>query len=247
LLDWLALRLRDEGWRMKPIHRLIVTSAAYRMQSTGNGPNDPNFEKDPSNIYYWRMNPKRMEAEAVRDNVLQVAGSLNQIFGGPDLDPEAGLRSPRRSVYFRHAKEKRVTFLRLFDSPNVLSCYRRTETVAPQQALALANSSLCREEARLLAKRLGQDLPGEHSASADDAFVAAAFEHVLGRAPTQEEVSACGEFLATQARRFAVGTGMTPFPKSPASVVRPVGDPLLRAREDLVHVLFNHNDFVTVR
>ena len=65
------------------------------------------------------MNPRRMEAEAVRDNVLRVAGKLDPTMGGPDLDPEAGLTSPRRSLYFRHAKEKRVMFLRLFDSANV--------------------------------------------------------------------------------------------------------------------------------
>ena len=155
LLDWLAVRLRDEGWRMKPIHRLIVTSTAYRMQSTSGGPNDPNLTRDPANTYYWRMNPRRMEAEAVRDNVLHVAGSLDQTMGGPDLDPEAGLKTPRRSLYFRHAKEKRVTFLRLFDSPNVCPATGGPRASMPQQALALANSSLCLEQARLLARRLG--------------------------------------------------------------------------------------------
>ena len=87
--------------------------------------------------------------------------------GGPDLDPEAGLKSRRRSLYFRHAKEKRVTFLRLFDSPNVLSCYRRSESVVPQQALALANSSLCLEQARLLAGQARRQLPREPSRSSD--------------------------------------------------------------------------------
>ena len=75
---------------MKPIHRLIVTSACYRMESTAGGPDDPNLARDPANVFYWRMNPKRMEAEAVRDNVLHVAGSLDQNMGGPDLDPEIG-------------------------------------------------------------------------------------------------------------------------------------------------------------
>ena len=95
-----------------------------------------------------------------------VAGSLDQTVGGPDLDPETGLKSLRRSLYFRHAKEKRVMFLRLFDSPNVLSCYRRSDSVMPQQALALANSSLCLEQARLLAGRLEQELPRAHRAGA---------------------------------------------------------------------------------
>ncbi len=156
LLDWLALRLEDEGWRMKPIHRLIVTSAAYRMRSDSEGPNDPNLSRDPANHFYWRMNPRRMEAEAVRDNLLYAAGNLDQKLGGPDIDPETAMKSARRSVYFRHAKEKRAGFLRLFDSPNVLACYRRSESVMPQQALALANSSLSLEQARLLAKTIAQ-------------------------------------------------------------------------------------------
>lgn len=108
LLDWLAVQLQTEGWRMKPIHRLIVTSASYRMESSTAGPNDPNLARDPANVYYWRMSPKRMEAEAIRDNVLLVAGSLNRTVGGADLDPETGLKSTRRSLYFRHAKEKRM-------------------------------------------------------------------------------------------------------------------------------------------
>jgi hypothetical protein len=247
LLDWLAVQLRDHGGRMKPIHRLIVNSAAYRMQSNSGGPSDPNASHDPSNNYYWRMNPKRMEAEAVRDNVLYVAGSLDQIHGGPDVDPEAGLKSPRRSLYFRHAKEKRIAFLRLFDSPNVLSCYRRSESVAPQQALALANSSLSREQARLLATRLVQQLAREPSALNEDKFVAAAFERVLGRLPAAKESAACRAFLSTQTRQLADRTRMTRFPTGPASAILPAADPAQRAREDLVHVLLNHNDFLTIR
>ena len=63
------------------------------MESADGGPDDPNLARDPANIYYWRMNPRRMEAEAVRDNVLHVAGNLDQNLGGPDLDPETGLKS----------------------------------------------------------------------------------------------------------------------------------------------------------
>jgi hypothetical protein len=247
LLDWLAVQLREDGWRMKPIHRLIVTSAAYRMQSSSGGPDDPNQNRDAANTYYWRMNPKRMEAEAVRDNVLYVAGSLDQTLGGPDLNPEDGLKSRRRSLYFRHAKEKRVAFLRLFDSPSVLSCYRRSESVVPQQALALANSSLCIEAARLLAKRLTEQLPKKPSSSNDGAFVSAAFERVLGRLPTPEERATCEDYLQKAATRLADRSSLTPFSTGPASTVAPAADPAQRAREDLVHVLLNHNDFVTIR
>jgi hypothetical protein len=253
LLDWLAVQLREGGWRMKPIHRLIVTSALYQMESTGDGPSDHNRTRDPLNTYYWRMNPKRMEAEAVRDNVLQVAGNLDCTLGGPDLDPEAGLKTPRRSLYFRHAKEKRVMFLRLFDSANVTSCYRRSESVVPQQALALANSSLCLEQARLLATSLTNDPdrtsspPRANGNGPNAAFVRAAFERVLGRSPTPQEQAACEGYLITQAKRLSDRSRLTPFSAGPAASVLPAIDPAQRAREDLVHVLLNHNDFVTIR
>src|SRR5262249_61561093 len=100
-----------------------------------------------------RLPPRRIEAEIVRDNILHVAGNLDATMGGPDLAPEAGQTAPRRSLYFRHAKEKRMTFLQMFDSANVIACYRRSESVVPQQALALANSPLSFEQARRLAAR----------------------------------------------------------------------------------------------
>jgi Protein of unknown function (DUF1549)/Protein of unknown function (DUF1553)/Planctomycete cytochrome C len=247
LLDWLAVELQSEGWRMKPIHRLIVTSAGYRMDSSSSGPADANLGRDPANVFYWRMNPKRMEAELVRDNVLRIAGNLEKQLGGPDLDPETGLKSLRRSLYFRHAKEKRVMFLRLFDSPNVLSCYRRSDSVMPQQALALANSSLCLEQSRLLAAVLERGLGCQAGQSHDGAFVIAAFERVLGRLPTNDETTACEEYLRATTKQLANLSGLVRFSSGPAAAVAPSTEAAQRARENLVHVLFNHNDFVTIR
>jgi hypothetical protein len=247
LLDWLAARLEHEGWRMKPIHRLIVTSSAYRMQSISNGPSDPNLTRDPGNQFFWRMNPKRMEAEAVRDNLLYVAGNLEQKLGGPDIDPATGMQSARRSVYFRHAKEKRVDFLRLFDSPNVLACYRRSESVVPQQALALANSSLCLEQARRLAKTMAREHSSHPASSADERFIKGAFERVLGRPPTSDEITACHYYLTNQTQRLGNRSTLTPFVGGPPAAVPAAPEPRERARENLVHVLFNHNDFITIR
>jgi Protein of unknown function (DUF1553)/Protein of unknown function (DUF1549)/Planctomycete cytochrome C len=224
LLDWLAVELMERGWSLKALHRLIVTSNAYRMRSTADAsPGSPNLAVDPSNRDLWRMNPRRMEAEAVRDNVLAASGRLIDAMGGPDLDPESGLTDGRRSLYFRHTKEKRVTFLRLFDSASVTSCYRRGESVVPQQALALANSSLVRDQARVLAGKLSSECAGAKG-DADSAFIAAVFARILGREATGEEAAECVRYLKPQ-------------PGAPAS----------RLRESLVHVLFNHNDFVTIR
>ena len=241
LLDWLAVEFMESGWSLRHLQRLMVTSATYRMRSSGSQA-DPNLAIDPRNIYLWRMNPRRMEAELVRDNVLHVAGELDTSMGGPELDPAAGLTSRRRSLYFRHAPEKQMTFLKLFDAANTVACYRRDQSIVPQQALALANSPLALGEARLLARRLdaAAELP-------DDRFIAAAFERVLGREPNPDERAACAEYLVEQAKLLSEPTKLSKFGEGPEAAVPPAAEPRRRARETLVHVLMNHNDFVTVR
>jgi mono/diheme cytochrome c family protein len=245
LLDWLAVELMDGGWRMKPIHRLIVTSTAYRLQSSS--ADEGNLARDPENQYLWRMNPRRMEAEALRDSTLCVADGLDRTMFGAELDQSAGLTSARRSIYFRSSKEKKVTFLQTFDSPNVTDCYRRSETIVPQQALAMVNSSLSLAQARRLAASMAQDLGPLSSAEATARFVAAAFERILCRAPSDEERALCLEFLSGQARRFADPAALVAFASGPENAVKPSSDPDQRARENLIHVLLNHNDFLTIR
>ncbi len=239
LLDWLAAEFASEGWSLKRLHRLIVTSDAYTRGSTASGPDDPNLASDPDNVHYWRMNPRRMEAEAVRDNLLHASGLLDPAIGGPDIDQALALTSRRRSLYLRHAQDKRALFLKVFDSPSANDCYRRIDSVMPQQALALANSPLAIEAARRLAADLAKD------SAADPEFLTQAFEAVLGRDPSDEERAACQRFLDEQAGRFA--TPLTLFDAGPVATVPASSDPRQRAREGLVHVLFNHNDFVTIR
>src|SRR5262249_51651150 len=139
LLDWLAAEFMARGWRMKEMHRLILTSNTYRMAST---PDEADAVIDPDNVFLWRMNSRRLEAEAVRDNLLYVSGDLDPTRGGPDIDHKLGLTSKRRSLYLRTAAEKEVEFLKIFDGPSVTECYERKTSVVPQQALALANSEL---------------------------------------------------------------------------------------------------------
>jgi hypothetical protein len=185
LLDWLAAEFMDHGWRLKHLHRLIVTSAAYRADSR---PDPASIKIDPDNRYLWRMNPRQMEAEVLRDSILHVAGRLNLTVGGPDLDQGQGLTTCRRSLYFRHANEKQMLFLTVFDAANVNECYRRTASIVPQQALALANSSLTADNARAVVERIG---PTDD----DAAFVMSAFRCVLGRPPTPAEADQCIRFL----------------------------------------------------
>jgi hypothetical protein len=224
LLDWLAAEFMDRHWSMKAMHRLIVTNNAYRMASTS----DPaNTAIDKDNLYLWRMPTRRMEAEVVRDCLFYLAGNLDLKMGGADIDCKQGLTVPRRSIYFRHAAEKKMEFLSIFDGPGVTECYERRESVMPQQALALSNSELTHQQARVLARSLTA-----RTSSDPIAFTIAAFEQVLSRPPTEEETAECIAFLKDRAGRNGTQSSI---------------DLSQRAKESLVHVLMNHNDFLTVR
>ncbi|MFO0840815.1 MAG: DUF1549 and DUF1553 domain-containing protein [Gemmataceae bacterium] len=234
LVDWLAAEFVEGGWSMKALHRLMVTSAAYRMDSTADG---AMLARDPDNRLLWRMNSRRMEGEAIRDTLLSLAGQLDLTMGGPDIDHKLGLTVGRRSVYFQHAAEKQMEFLLTFDAASVNECYRRTESVVPQQALALANSTLAVAMSRRLAGRLARE--GD--------FVGAAFEHVLGRAPTGRERQECEAFLKEQAALLAEPAKLTAFASGSGGEVPASPDAAQRARESLVHALFNLHELVTIR
>jgi len=246
VLDWLAAEFIESGWSMRHVHRLIVTSRTYQLASASG--HDAaliaaNAEIDPDNAYYWRANIRRLDAEVVRDSVLYVAGNLDRSQGGPDIDFNEGEKVTRRSLYFRHAYEKQMRFLVLFDAASPNDCYRRTESIIPQQALALANSTMALRQSRHLAASLSESV----AMNAPAAFVEAAFERVLARLPSEEERQACVEFLATQVERLTTPADLTEFAAGAEIDVAAADDPAQRAREDLIHVLMNHNDFVTVR
>ena len=180
-----------------------------------------------------------MDAEVVRDSLLAVAGQLDTTLGGPIIDEKLGLTSKRRSLYFRFNAEYKMSFLDQFDAASPTECYERRESVVPQQALALHNSALALNVSREVAKQLAKE-------KGDPAFVTRAFEHILCRSPTADESKRCEQFLRDATALYAKPEKLTPFPAGPA-VTPPATDPAQRAREDLVHVLLNHNDFVTVR
>ncbi len=234
------LKALSTPWSFRHLHRLMVTSAAYRMASTG-GDGEPQSAElassipqsafrnphsvDPDNHFLWRMNSRRLEAEAVRDNVLYAAGTLDPTFGGPDIDQQQALTSPRRSLYLRHAAEKQAEFLQIFDGPAVTECYERRPSVMPQQALALGNSELAVKQARILAASLVKESDGD-----DARLVELAFQRILACRPTDAERQFCVEFFG------------------PAPVSADLAEKnFARAAENLVLVLFNHNDFVTLR
>ena len=224
LLDWLAVELMESGWSMKHLHRLIVTSEAYRrISSTGES---PEYARDPENKQLWRMNVGRMEAEVVRDSLLFVAGRLDPKMGGQELENSEALTTTRRSLYYSCHPELdgKSVFGALFDAPEPADCYRRTRSIVPQQSLALTNSDLVHESSRLIADQTWKSLKAQGQAT-NGTFILASYRRVLGRTPTAAESAACASFLESQ------GDGATAE----------------RNREGLVRVLLNHNDFIAIR
>lgn len=217
LLDWLASELMAQNWSMKKLHKLIVMSATYRMSSRSNS---DNAAIDPDNRFLWRMPTRRMEGEIVRDNLLHISGRLDRTMGGPDIDHKLAQKSTRRSVYLRHAHEKLVEFIQIFDGPSVSECYMREISVKPHQALALANSPLAVEGSRELTAALHRKTEGNL-----ERFIVEACLTILGREPLPEEAALCRQYLGGDS-------------------VEPVD---LKRGEKLITVLFNHNDFVAIR
>ncbi len=245
LLDWLAVTFMEQGWQMKPIHRLMVLSSAYRM-STANGESESNLATDPDNKYLWRMNSRRMEAEVVRDCLLATAGTLDNKMGGPELEEKQGETNHRRSLYFRITPNEKMEFLELFDLASPNACYERLVSVVPQQALALTNSSLALDQARILAEKITSETGTNSDKATESAFIQASFKQVLSRSATDAELKTCLKFLK-QHTELLKQKGNQAFPGGGTSRRPPSSDIHQRARENLVHVLYSHNDFVTIR
>ena len=261
LLDWLAVELMEHDWSMKHVHRLIVTSRVYQLaSSTDSAPHEANRQIDPDNRLLWRANVRRLDAEVIRDSMLHVASSLDLTPGGPEIEYAQGEIVPRRSIYIQHAYEKQMTMLTLFDAAGPNECYRRSRSIVPQQALTLANSALSHTESRKLARALWKQVAGESATekqatekqatekqATERRFVNLAFRQMLARDATEAESQACRQFLARQAGMLAKPATLNDFGGTVTTTVDASPDPAMRARENLVHVLMNHNDFVTVR
>ena len=209
LLDWLALEFRDSGQSLKALHRLIVTSATYRQASTGDAAAET---IDASNALLWRMNRRKLEAEAIRDAALAAAGKLETTMYGPSfqdfvvqhpehsphyeyqLQPLEDRRIFRRAVYRFLVRSKPQPFMAVLDCADPsMQVEKRNETLSPLQALALYNNGFMLTMASHLAERVS-------SAGGPAEQVSAAFRLALGRGPTADEQSA----LADHARTFGL-------------------------------------------
>ena len=202
LLDWLAVQFVKHKWSIKAMHRLIVTSATYRQTSLHD--NAKAVEADPDNTLLWRFRRRRLEAEAVRDNVLTASGRLNpEQFGLPIFPPlpngieervkydsskwdtQYGPEGRKRSIYIYQQRTLMMPFLQAFDS---LVCDesrpRRRHSVTPLQALAMYNGDFVSSEAKHFAKRV-RDQVGD----GPEAQIHCAFQISLARPPSVEEVA----------------------------------------------------------
>lgn len=189
LLDWLTRRFLEDGWSLKALHRRIVLSAVYRQTSRCATP-DVARKVDPGNRLLWRMNTRRLTAEAIRDVMLYVSGELDQRLGGPSV----AASSPRRSIYVRTIRNTPNAMLAAFDMANGFgSTAKRDTTTTPLQALLMINGPFPLARAAALARRV------ESSAPAEEDLIEAMFMLAYSRPPSEEEQQAAVAFLKEQA------------------------------------------------
>jgi mono/diheme cytochrome c family protein len=193
LLDWLASELIRNGWHLKPVIRLIVDSAVYRESADFD---ETRARVDPEDRWLWRRRTRRLEAEAIRDALLAVSGTLDEQMYGPGTLDE---HSRRRSIYFTVKRSKLIPMLQVFDAPDALQSQgeRATTTVAPQ-ALLLMNDENVRACARALARRIAPNT----NTKLEDAL-AAGYRITVGRQPSAEEMAESRTFVERQARGYA--------------------------------------------
>ncbi|MBY0505542.1 MAG: PSD1 and planctomycete cytochrome C domain-containing protein [Bryobacteraceae bacterium] len=227
LLDYLARNFRENGWNFKQLHKLILTSAAYQRSSQDENP--VNLAADPRNLLLWRYRAHRLEAEAVRDQILAVSGALRRELYGPAVFPplapevlaqmkngiwkeQAEEATFRRSVYVYRKRGLPFPMFEVFDLPDQnISCGGRAVSTVPTQSLTLMNNAFVLGQAKLFAARLRE------AHASPEAQIEAAYQLTLARPPQAEERRLALEYL-----RF--GT-----------------------LEGFAHVLLNLNEFVYLR
>jgi hypothetical protein len=260
LLDWLAAEFTRQGWSLKRMHETMVLSNAYRQASVV----DPaKATIDPENKLLWRMNRQRLDAEALRDAVLAVAGDLNPQMNGPSikapLEPEVVdqifteaepdnlwpvHRDPRqharRSLYLIRKRNVRIPMLVAFDSPDLMSsCGARSVSVHALQSLTLLNSEFMLEQSRRFAERLMTETGGREQAA-----LTRLYELALARKPRATEFQAMQRFLQAQTTilrgRLARNEPVAQFSSLPPGVDRAGA----AAWIDLCLATFNLNEFL---
>ena len=194
LLDYLACYLMENDWSLKALHRLIVASATYQQESVDHV---AKRTIDPGNNYYWRMNRRRLEFEAMRDALLAATGELQTHLGGL---PTENFDSPRRSIYLLVNRQQMPGVLATFDvSVPDATLPIRNKTTVPQQALYLMNNRFIADRATEIIHRLEAAEPATHDSSelVEQKRISKLYDWVYGRQPTQAESTLARKFLNT--------------------------------------------------
>ena len=209
LLDWLANQFVEGGWRMKPLHRLILLSSAYQQDYLAKAPPEA-LDKDPDDRLLWRFPRRRLSSEELRDAMLTVSGRLNPQRGGPSVivpiepallkliyNPAQWAVNPdprqfdRRSIYLFQKRNMPLPFMEVFDAPDrILSCPRREQSTHAPQALELLNGDFSNSMAKSLADRVSREAGPNR-----DRQIARMFQLALGRDPVPAERQAAQRYL----------------------------------------------------
>ena len=244
LLDWLTLRFIENGWRVKPIIKLMMMSSAYRQNSSVHSDDRRSLKIDPENRLLWRMNLRRLDSEYVRDAMLTTSGKLDRTLFGEavplEVHPDGmvvvrkdGLPTPttqwRRSLYILARRNYHLTMLRLFDQPIVTrNCTVRKPSTVVTQSLALLHDDFVLEQAEYFADRVLEASSNTH----DDSRIVAAFRISLGRYPSADEIEFARDLLDRQFEGFRRS-------KTEAEARRD-------ALAQLCKMLFNSNEFLYI-
>ncbi len=187
LLDWLAAEFMDKGWDQKALHRLILTSAAYRRSSLHSAPQAGQL-KDPQNALLWRFQPQRLESEQIRDAIFAACGDLKTDKQG---GPSVVYGEPTRSIFTRIMRNNRDPLADVFDAPQWFnSTSSRDVTTTPIQSLLLLNSPFMLKRGEALADRLTKEAPGNEAAQ-----VRRLYQVLFARLPSAQEATQATKFL----------------------------------------------------
>jgi hypothetical protein len=253
LLDWLASELVAGGWRLKPIQRLIVTSATFRQSSKSDR---KLADDDPENMLFGRVDRRRLDAEGIRDAMLGVSGELNPKMGGPgvlaplekevkdlifteaevvDLWPvdRNAAEHARRALYLFRKRNVRYPLFDAFDAPDTQSaCPRRATSTHALQALTLLNSEFAAARAKALAERVARE-----GGSGFDQRIVRTYQLVFAREPKPSETKRAKVFLENQAVRIQKEKGAAAGGASSSEA---------GAWADFALALLNSNEFLYV-
>jgi hypothetical protein len=264
LLDWLADDFMKGGWTLKRMHRILMTSTAYRQVSTRR----PDLDTvDPDNNWLGRMNVRRLEAESVRDAILSVTGQLNSSMFGPPLsvapdevgqyvigkdirdsagrpssreDQGLGAQALRRSLYIQVRRSMPLSLTEPFDPADTTpNCEKRSSSTVSSQSLMLMNNAFVLEQSEAFADRvlsLAGDTPEKQ--------VRSAWTLAFGHAPTEDQTTQAVEFLHAQQAEFASAPAPKPDPKTKKKPEAP--NPHRQALASFCHALLCSNGFLYV-